>query len=197
MGVSADEEIYLKCRCELMRYANALVGPDGAADVVRTVVTKAFCSGRSLGDLREPRTYLMRAVLNESLRRDKHSSEAPTLLARSIGESRPEVLQAVAVLPPFSPGRSQDESNPRHDADTKTAGHHHTRPHRHLCTGRPDAEDRSDCRLWAGDCRFLSPICGCSMLYQGEGLMRGPGMSREVGGVSRRHQLQRGWTPIT
>ena len=50
--VSTDEEIYLKHRDGLMRYATALVGPDGAPDVVSTVVTKLLGSGKTLMDLR-------------------------------------------------------------------------------------------------------------------------------------------------
>ena len=99
--MSADEEIYLKHRGELMRYATALVGPDGAPDVVSTVVTKLLGSGRSLADLREPRPYLMRAVLNESLRyREHHWNRPPTTtLEVQPVESRPEILEAVLALP--------------------------------------------------------------------------------------------------
>jgi DNA-directed RNA polymerase specialized sigma24 family protein len=44
------------------------VGPDAAVDVVSIVVTKVLWSRRSLSDLREARRYLIRGVLNESLR---------------------------------------------------------------------------------------------------------------------------------
>ncbi len=99
--MSTDEEIYLKHRDGLMRYATALVGPDGASDVVSTVVTKLFGSGKTLMDLREPRVYLMRAVLNESLRyRDKQWRNPPTGFAVQSIESRPEVMDAVVGLPP-------------------------------------------------------------------------------------------------
>jgi len=99
--VSSDEEIYLKHRDELMRYATALVGPDGAPDVVSTVVTNVLRSRRGLVDLREPRPYLMRAVLNESLRyRHKNWREPPTGMYAVAVESRPEVLDAVVTLPP-------------------------------------------------------------------------------------------------
>ena len=100
--MSTDEEIYLKHRDGLMRYATALVGPDGAPDVVSTVVTKLLGSGRTLMDLKEPRVYLMRAVLNESLRyRDKHWRH-PLAAGFDIQpvESRPEVMEAVVALPP-------------------------------------------------------------------------------------------------
>ncbi len=99
--VSTDEEIYLKHRDGLMRYASALVGPDGGADIVSTVVTKLLGSGKTLMDLREPRVYLMRAVLNESLRyRDKQWRNPPTGFDVEPIESRPEVIEAVVALPP-------------------------------------------------------------------------------------------------
>lgn len=99
--MSSDEEIYLKHRDELMRYATALVGRDGAPDVVSTVVTKTLRTRRGLADLRDPRPYLMRAVLNESLRfRDKNWREPPYLVGVDAVESRPEVLDAVVGLPP-------------------------------------------------------------------------------------------------
>jgi RNA polymerase sigma factor (sigma-70 family) len=100
--VSIDEEIYLKHRDELMRYATILVGADSAPDIVSTVVTKLLGSRKSMADLREPRTYLMRAVLNESLRyRERHWRNPPpqSFDVRPV-ESRPEVLKAVVTLPP-------------------------------------------------------------------------------------------------
>ncbi len=100
--MGTDEEIYLKYRDELMRYATVLIGSDGAPDVVSTVVTKLLCSGKSMADLSEPRPYLMRAVLNESLRyREKYWRRAPHIdYEVAAVESRPEVLQAVLALPP-------------------------------------------------------------------------------------------------
>jgi RNA polymerase sigma factor (sigma-70 family) len=101
MGMSADEEIYLKHRDELVRYATVLVGPDAAPDVVSTVVTKVLSSRRSLGDLREPRPYLMRGVLNESIRyRDKSHRQHTVGLPVTAKASRPEVLDVVVTLPP-------------------------------------------------------------------------------------------------
>lgn len=101
MVMGSDEEIYLKYRDELMRYATALVGPDGAPDVVSSVVTKVLRARKSLTGLREPRPYLMRAVLNESLRyREQNWREPPSLFGVDVVESRPEVLEAVVTLPP-------------------------------------------------------------------------------------------------
>ena len=98
---SADEEIYLKHRDELVRYATVLVGPDAAPDVVSTVVTKVLSSRRSLADLREPRPYLMRGVLNESIRHREKSHRQHTVGLPVIAkQSHPEVLDAVVALPP-------------------------------------------------------------------------------------------------
>ena len=65
MGVS-DSQIYAGLKDDLVRYATALVGPDAAGDVVSTVVLRVLSRG-SLEDLREPRAYLFRSVLNESM----------------------------------------------------------------------------------------------------------------------------------
>ncbi|GBE23855.1 RNA polymerase sigma-E factor [bacterium BMS3Bbin02] len=99
--MNTDESIYLKYRDELMRYATALVGPDGAGDVVSTVVTKTLHARKSLANLTEPRSYLMRAVLNEALRyRKKNWRSPPTTFDVPVLESRPDVLDAVIALPP-------------------------------------------------------------------------------------------------
>lgn len=99
MGMT-DEEIYLKHRDELARYAAVLVGPSEADDVVSAVVTRLYRSKRSLEGLESPRPYLMRAVLNESLNRRKARRDQPlTEIAVHPVKSRPEVLEAVKALP--------------------------------------------------------------------------------------------------
>ena len=65
MGVT-DREIYEEIAPDLMRYATALVGPDHAPDVVSTVVTRALGLSGGLAGLESAKTYLMKAVLNES-----------------------------------------------------------------------------------------------------------------------------------
>ena len=66
LGVSvSDSSVYEALRDDLIRYATALVGPDVAADVVSTVVLRAI-SRRPLTDLKGPRPYLFRGVLNEA-----------------------------------------------------------------------------------------------------------------------------------
>ncbi len=100
-SVRGDAEVYEKHRDELTRFARVLVGRDDAPDVVSNVVTRVLASGRSLAGLREPRSYLMKAVLNESrsvIRKRRVSSAAiqphyDRLVDYRIGE-------AVAGLPP-------------------------------------------------------------------------------------------------
>ena len=101
MGVS-DSQIYASLKDDLVRYATALVGPDSAADVVSTVVVRVLSNG-SLGDLREPRAYLFRAVLNEATStRRRATREMPGAVTDDIGDepdAHPEVLAAVLALP--------------------------------------------------------------------------------------------------
>ncbi len=95
-----DEEIYLKYRDELIRYATALVGPSDAEDVLSSVVTRLYRSKRSLGALEFPRPYLMKAVLHEALNRRRHWGDQPLgEIAVEPVRSEPEVLQAVMSLP--------------------------------------------------------------------------------------------------
>lgn len=95
-----DEEIYVKYRDELIRYATALVGPGNAEDMLSSVITRVYKSRRSLTEIDSPRPYLMKAVLNEAL---NFRSKPPTSELREFGvepkRSRPEVLEAVVELP--------------------------------------------------------------------------------------------------
>jgi RNA polymerase sigma factor (sigma-70 family) len=62
------EEAYRKWADELTRYATALVGPSAAADLVGDAFTILFSRGEDAWrEVREPRSYLYRAVLNSAL----------------------------------------------------------------------------------------------------------------------------------
>ena len=104
MGVS-DSQIYASLKDDLVRYATALVGPDSAGDVVSTVVVRVLARG-SLGDLREPRAYLFRAVLNEATstrRRARHDRCSSLDHRRILGGCRPgsrRLTGLVAGVPP-------------------------------------------------------------------------------------------------
>ena len=101
LGVVNDEELYAKHRDELIRYATVLVGPSDAPDVLSAVITRLLKSRRRLADLREPRSYLMRAVLNESRnhRKRETGTAALTEIAVEPHRSDPDVLAAVIGLP--------------------------------------------------------------------------------------------------
>lgn len=98
----ADSQIYADLKDDLIRYAAALVGREAAADVVSTVVLRVLSAG-SLNDLREPRPYLFRSVLNEARstkRRAWREKAAPS--AESVEDEpniHPEVMLAVLGLP--------------------------------------------------------------------------------------------------
>ena len=84
-----------------MRYATALVGPDEAPDVVSRVMVRII-QRRNRDPVREPRAYLMKAVLNESrslLRRRRFLPLVEASVAIVDPEPVPEVLQAVMRLP--------------------------------------------------------------------------------------------------
>ena len=100
---TSSSEIYVKYRDALTRLAMVLVGPSDANDVISTVITRTIASGRSLGDLDNPRAYLMRAVANESktlLRSRGRTTELVETIANNVAVPRPEVLRAVMALPP-------------------------------------------------------------------------------------------------
>ena len=109
VGVMAisDAEIYGKYSEELVRFATVLVGPDRAADVVSVSVITAF-RAPAWSDVRNPRAYLYRAVLNESrmaarreARRMRYEQRAASRdLVEAPPTPRPEVLAAVAALSP-------------------------------------------------------------------------------------------------
>jgi RNA polymerase sigma factor (sigma-70 family) len=65
MGVT-DRQVYEEIAPDLMRYATALIGPDHAWDSVSAIVTRALQRPGGLAGLDEPKTYLMKAVLNEA-----------------------------------------------------------------------------------------------------------------------------------
>lgn len=99
--VNGDAEVYLKHRDELTRFARVLVGRADAQDVVSTVVIRLLASGRSLDGLDDPRSYLMRSVLNES--RSLMRRRSPDVEPERVHVDKPSdgyVVAAVAGLPP-------------------------------------------------------------------------------------------------
>jgi len=100
-----DAEIYESLRWDLMRYATALVGPDDAADMVSSAVTKVLDAKGGLTPLRDARPYLMRAVLNEVRMRYRTRSRRPMVPMASLPEGAHEpghdhMIDLVDRLPP-------------------------------------------------------------------------------------------------
>jgi RNA polymerase sigma factor (sigma-70 family) len=98
------EELYAKHAEPLTRFATGLVGPSDAADVVADAVLRCLASDRWL-EVRDPRPYLYRAVLNQArqshrgaLRRAAREARAAPPTPVEPADVRPEVLEAVARL---------------------------------------------------------------------------------------------------
>jgi RNA polymerase sigma-70 factor (ECF subfamily) len=98
------EELYAKHAEALTRFATGLVGPSDAADVVSDAVLRCLASDRWL-EVRDPRPYLYRAVLNQArqshrgtMRRTAREARIAPPEAVDAPEVSPEVLEAVARL---------------------------------------------------------------------------------------------------
>jgi RNA polymerase sigma factor (sigma-70 family) len=98
-----DADVYTALRGDLMRYATALVGVSDAADVVSAVVTRTLERKGGLIDLRDPKPYLMRAILNEARMWHRSNSRKRRAVMSLVGEhASPEhdhVLDVVMELP--------------------------------------------------------------------------------------------------
>jgi RNA polymerase sigma factor (sigma-70 family) len=104
-------EVYRKYADELTRFATGLVGPADAPDVVSAAMLACLWSP-AWAQVRDPRPYLFRAVLNQarsaarSTRRRRGreqrsaelSSTSPVTARNLPTEAEPEVLRAVAAL---------------------------------------------------------------------------------------------------
>ena len=105
--METDREIYEAIGGDLVRLATVLVGPDEAPDVVSRVVARRLAKG-PLSELRDPRSYLLRAVSNEAknVRRSRsradvaHHRMGVDAPAPDIAEGRfLDVTDAVMLLP--------------------------------------------------------------------------------------------------
>lgn len=101
-----DAEIYEAYATELTRFANSLVGPSDAPDLVSDAVLRAFTS-KQWDDVENHRAYLYRSVLNESksryrsaMRRQARELRAAEPTTTSNPDVRPEVWEALAQLSP-------------------------------------------------------------------------------------------------
>ncbi|MDX1469161.1 MAG: sigma-70 family RNA polymerase sigma factor [Acidimicrobiia bacterium] len=102
--VERDERIYRSHAPELVRFANSLVGPSDAQDVVSSAVLRAFTS-KSWPTVENPRAYLYKAVLNEvrsdhrsTMRRRARELRTPAPHSTEMPEVRPDVYEALGKL---------------------------------------------------------------------------------------------------
>ena len=105
MGNDASRaEVYGKYADDLVRFASGLVGPSDSPDVVSKAMVNVLWS-RGWDNIRDPRAYLYRAVMNEAhghhrsaMRRRAAEERAMVSGAIQMGDIRPDVLEAVGRL---------------------------------------------------------------------------------------------------
>jgi RNA polymerase sigma factor (sigma-70 family) len=105
MGDDASRaEAYGKYSDDLVRFATGLVGPSDSGDVVSSAMVSVLWS-RGWVDIRDPRAYLYRAVLNEAHRFHRSAMKRRAAEARALASDavqvfdvRPDVLEAVGRL---------------------------------------------------------------------------------------------------
>jgi RNA polymerase sigma factor (sigma-70 family) len=102
----SDAQIYRSYAPELVRFANSLVGPADAQDVVSAAVLNCF-SSKTWAQVENHRAYLYRAVLNEvrsqhrsTMRRQARELRAAPPDTTEMPEIRPDVLEALGQLSP-------------------------------------------------------------------------------------------------
>lgn len=104
--VEEAEQTYRSHAAELTRFANSLVGPDEANDVVSEALLRALTS-RNWPEVQNQRAYLYRSVLNQvnyrhrsAMRRKAREIRAATNPTVEAPEVRPEVWAALTQLSP-------------------------------------------------------------------------------------------------
>lgn len=95
-----DGALFGKLRPELIKYANALVGPSEGEDVVMTVVGRTLRRIK-LSELDNPKGYLLRAVLNEARGRGRRKStvQLGDILTEGADPGLAEVVDVLMALP--------------------------------------------------------------------------------------------------
>lgn len=98
-GVISIEEAYRKWAVELVQYATALCGPGDAADVVAETFAHQLERGDDRWrDVREPRAYLFRSVLNTARMRARSHQRRQRREERTVpAEAGPELLRDPAI----------------------------------------------------------------------------------------------------
>lgn len=95
-----DTLLFSGLRPELIRYANALVGPSEGEDVVMTVVARTLRRTR-LSDLDNPKGYLLKAVLNEARGRGRRAAtvQLGDVLTEGADPGMAEIIDVLMALP--------------------------------------------------------------------------------------------------
>ena len=105
--MDSDAKAYQELRFELTRLATALVGPSEADDVVADVVVRVLERPGGLAGLKDPRPYLIKAIINEarSRFRKRKRVDARPVPVREAEDSpeadyRDQLVEVVSSLPP-------------------------------------------------------------------------------------------------
>jgi RNA polymerase sigma factor (sigma-70 family) len=103
--MDSDAKAYQELRFELTRLATALVGPSEAEDVVADVVVRVLERPGGLSGLRDPRPYLVRAIINEARSRFRKRKRVDDRLAGveedpPVADYRDQLVEVVSLLPP-------------------------------------------------------------------------------------------------
>jgi RNA polymerase sigma-70 factor (ECF subfamily) len=95
-----DSVLFSRLRPELLRYANALVGPSEGEDVVMTVVERTL-RRTLLGDLDNAKGYLLKAILNEARGRGRRAAtvQLGDVLTEGADPGMAEVIDVLMALP--------------------------------------------------------------------------------------------------
>lgn len=105
--MDSDAEVYQELRFELTRLATALVGPSEANDVVAEVIVRVLERPGGLSGLRDPRPYLIKAIINEArsrFRQQKRAENWPVPVREEVDspevDYRDHLVEVVSSLPP-------------------------------------------------------------------------------------------------
>lgn len=95
-----DGALFNRLRPELIRYANALVGPSEGEDVVMAVVGRTLRRVR-LSELDNPKGYLFKGVLNEARGRGRRppTTELGDTLTQGADPGMAEIIDVLMALP--------------------------------------------------------------------------------------------------
>lgn len=103
--MDSDAKAYEELRFELTRLATALVGPSEAEDVVADVVVRVLERPGGLSGLKDPRPYLVKAIINEArsrFRKRKRIDDRPVRIEGDppAADYRDQLVEVVSTLPP-------------------------------------------------------------------------------------------------